>query len=54
MTHYKESDWVKSEYASMSLDRLRFTVQNRHHYLQAHAHRCLVELKNRRDDNATK
>lgn len=54
MINYKESEWVKLEYGSMTVERLKFTVQNRHHYLPAHAERCLKELKMRRDDNATK
>lgn len=51
---YQESDWVKTEYGSMTDDRLWFTVQNRHYYLRDHAARCLTELKLRRDDNTTK
>lgn len=48
MINYKESDWVKLEYGSMSIDRLKFTLQNRHHYLTAHAERCLKELRIRK------
>lgn len=54
MIQYQESEWVKLEYGSMSIDRLKFTLQNRHHYLPAHAERCLKELKMRRYDNTTK
>ncbi len=54
MIQYQESDWVKLEYGSMTVERLKFTVQNRHHYLRDHAARCLKELKLRRDDNTTK
>lgn len=48
MKNYKESEWVKLEYSSMSEDRLRYTVQNREYYLAAHADRCLKELQTRK------